>query len=158
MNDFMHTKVKDLGSFTINGANTIAFAPGEAVNIKRIIFAFTTAHTTPAPTLTMQRRPIAGTAANEVSLGTFALAAAMAAGSVYYFDLARPLVTTGTVSTIDGSLGYTAEPDMPQILPGQDFAIVSDGGGNAGVCNVFVEYINQPLTLQTAAVRVNRIT
>ncbi len=151
--DYVTKKVAALGTYTVSDPVTIAWAPGKSAKILRLIFVFTTANTTAKNVLTMQRRPVAGAAANQVSLGTFELPAVAALGAVYYFDYARPLGTAQTVT--DGSLVLDASPYEAQILPGQDFAIVSDGGGTAGVCNVYVEYLD---TDQVSGTRVARVT
>lgn len=140
------TYIASLGTYTVNGANTIAFAPGSKVKLKRLILVYTTAHTTPGAELTLQRRPIAGTAANQETLAVMTTPAAVAAGAYLYYEFGTPYANVVASSdSVPG--GYTsASPDMPEIDVGEDFAIVSDGGGDAGVANVYVEYIQEPFS------------
>jgi hypothetical protein len=153
---YVTKKVHSAGTYTPSGANTIAFAPGKSIRAKRVILVYTTAHTTPGSTLTVQRRPIAGTAANQVTLGTWLTPAAVAAGAVIYLDLEdvvdQPTEEDGlggtTVSIYAGSDG------APAIAAGQDIAVVSDGGGDAGVANVYFEYFDDDTTVGTKVARV----
>lgn len=142
------TFVARLGSYTFSGANSITFAPGMRARIKRIIFAITTTHTTTKAVLTLQSRPIAGTAANETALGTIEIpASGAAAGDIFYHEPGRPYENTDS-TPLDpagrATVVTTAEPDLPVIPAAGDLIITSDGGGDAGVANVFVEYEQEP--------------
>lgn len=134
--------VAALGTYTPSGANTITWNPGIPVEIVRLIFVWTTANSAATSGITAQRRPVAGAAANQETLGTFELplAAAIAAGVVSYLDVGFDVAQAVAV---DGSLVDVARVHWT-INPGQDFALVSDGDGTAGVCDVFVEYVPKP--------------
>jgi hypothetical protein len=138
-------KTIDLGTYTINGANTIAFAPGQPIDIMRIILVYTTANSGAGNVLALQRRPVAGTAANQEALGTVTTTAAIAAGQVEYIDVGKPIDLDGSVQS-DGSVLHEAGDGVFQINPGQDFAIVSGGEGTAGVVTVYLEVLEQPFT------------
>ncbi len=142
MHDNLNKRVASLGTYTPSGANTIAWDPGVPVEITRLIFVWTTANSGATNGITAQRRPIAGTAANQVTLGTFELplAAAIAAGVVSYLDVG---IDNAATDPGDGSVLEVAR-DHWTINPGQDFALVSDGDGTAGVCDVYVEYVSKP--------------
>ncbi len=145
------TQIADLGSLTINGNNTVAFAPGRPAAVKRVIFRYTTGNTTATNGITIQRRPIAGVASNQVSLFTFETTETTAAGDIDFAVLAvaNPAGVAHTSQsssmTTGSQLSFSAEDEnFPVIWPGQDLAIVSDGDGTAGVCNVYVEYYELP--------------
>lgn len=153
---YVTKKVHSLGTYTPSGANTIAFAPGKSIRATRVILVYTTAHTTPGSTLTVQRRPIAGTAANQVTLGTWLTPAAISAGAVIYLDLEDTVGQPSSVTGLGGNTDYVYEGSegARAILAGQDLAIVSDGGGDAGVANVYVEYFDDDQTVGTKVARV----
>lgn len=151
------TYIARLGSFTPSGGNSITFAPGVRVKLKRLILAYTTAHATTTAVLTLQTRPIAGTAANETALGTLSTGATVALGTVLYHEFARPFgnVVASSASVPGGYIAAT--PDMPVVEAGGDFIVTSDGGGDNGVCNVFVEYEQEPFNIAVAN-RLDRVT
>lgn len=145
MQDLLNKRVAALGSWVINGANTVSYDFGVPVEILRVILVYTTGNTTAKNTVTAQRRPVAGTAASQVTLGTFDTTVTTAAGAIDYLDVG--IAKTATTATTSGASGISTinyGEDKWTIEPGQDFALVSDGGGTAGVCDVFVEYVYKP--------------
>ncbi len=156
------TRTADLGSLTINGNNTVAFAPIKPAAVKRVTFRYTTGNTTATNGITIQRRPIAGVAANQVSLFTFETTETTAAGDIDYADLAVANAAgtshTSQTSSIGSQLSYAADDEnFPIIWPGQDLAIVSDGDGTAGVCVVGVEYFELPFDETAIEAEINAI-
>ena len=144
-------RIVELGTYTPSGVNTIAYVPGQVVDIMKIIFVYTTANSGAGSVITMQRRPVADSAANQVSLGTFKTTAVIAAGAVEVFQTSKPFDTDGEVAE-DGTTRYTAAPYLEgtppaytatynRIYPGQDFALVSAGEGTAGVVDVFLDVV-----------------
>lgn len=148
MNDLLHTRIADLGAWTISGANTVAFAPGTKIQAKRLILRYTTGNTTATNGVTVQRRPIAGVASNQETLFTFETTATTAAGDIDYADLGDATQSDSAISGAPGIGGQsTNTPDAenyPVIFPGEDIAFVSDGDGTAGVVNAYVEYLELP--------------
>lgn len=154
-------QVFDLGSWTINGTNTVAFAPGVPVRIQRVILRYTTGNTTLGNGVTVQRRPIAGVAANQTSLFTFTTTAATAAGDVDFANLSD-LDDDGTAITgapgLSGQTYYSENAEnYPVIYPGQDIAFVSGGQGTAGVCNAYVEAIVLPFNEPEIEANINAV-
>lgn len=149
MTPFLQTRVADLGSWTINGANTVAFAPGVPIRAKRLILRYTTGNTTNTNGVTVQRRPVAGVASNQVSLFTFETTQTTAAGDLDVAFLGVPRVAGTAHDSQNGGIGqelaFAADDEnLPVIYPGQDIAFVSDGDGTAGVCNAYLEYLELP--------------
>lgn len=140
MHDQLNRRVHPAGSLVINGANTITWDPGFPVKIVRVVLVYTTGNTTPGNGVTAQRRPVAGAAANQVTLGTFVTTATTAAGDVDYLDVG---IDVAQATGVDNSKVNVARIDWI-IYPGQDFALVSDGAGAAGVCDVYIEYVLLP--------------
>lgn len=128
------------GTLDASGANTVAFAPGEAIDVKRLILVTTVAHTTANATITVAVRDVDN--GNSTTIGTFVLPfSGSAADDVQYVELGKP-ATTGTVAS-DGSTVYSSvDPGgLIEVLPGQEIALTSDGGGDAGSYAVYVEYM-----------------
>lgn len=135
-----------LGSLNLGaGAATVTYAPGRPVNIKRIIFVVTTAQATAGAGITFGVRNVDDSTSTTV--GSFTTAAIMALNSVHKADVAgvksgvtgsdasQPAaVTTGRV------LGYqTNLPGEIELNPGQEFWITSDGNGDTGVAQVYID-------------------
>lgn len=154
-------QVFDLGSWTINGTNTVALAPGVPIRVQRLILRYTTGNTTLGNIVTVQRRPIAGVASNQVSLFTVTTTATTAAGDVDFVDLSA-LDEDGTAISGAPGLGgqtYYSENDenYPVIYPGQDIAFVSGGQGTAGVVNAYVEGILLPFNEAEIEAAINSV-
>lgn len=157
MSDYFGTrKTVELGNYALDEATTLAYVPGQPVDIMRIIFVYTTANSGAGSVVTMQMRPAAGQAANQVSLGTFTCGVTVAAGAVEYFETTKPADLDGETAE-DGSLRFTADPKLQtngsggyRILPGQDFALVSGGQGTNGEVSVFLEVLEQGFQPQAA--------
>lgn len=142
MHDLLNKRIKEVGTWTINGANTVSWDPGHTVEVTRIILVYTTGNTTAKNTVTAQRRPVSGAASAQVTLGTFDTTVTTAAGDVDSLPVGIDIAAAAP-SPDDGSIVAVARTKWT-IYPGQDFALVSDGGGTAGVCNVFIEYVSYP--------------
>lgn len=130
--------IRDLGSVDISGANaTTAVEVGEKWSIKRIIGVVTVATTgAAASVITMAIRDADGNGSADV--GTFTVPSGVAVNTVFYVDPAKP-DTDGTAA-VDGTTLYTDDPDMPVVLPGEEFLLTSNGGGDAGTVRFFVQY------------------
>ncbi len=147
--DLLQTRVFDMGAWTINGANNLFFDPGTKIRAKRLILSYTTGNTTAPNVVTVKRRPLAGVAANEVSLFSFPTTTTTDAGDIDYVDLANPSVAgssvAGSAAGSPASTVYTADDEnYPIIWPGQDIGFYSDGAGTAGVVSAFLEYEELP--------------
>lgn len=110
----------------------------------RIRLVTTVAHTTVNAVITVTLRDQDD--ANSTTLGTFTLPfTGSATDDVKFVDFIKP-ATTGTVSTIDGSTVFTAVGKGPvKVLPNQEIALTSDGGGATGTYNVFFEGVDEGL-------------
>jgi hypothetical protein len=115
-------KTEVSGVLTISsGSAAFAIVPAQPIDVIRVGIVLTTATTAAVTKLTLQRRPIAGTAANEVTLAEFNVPVA-AAGTVHYFNL-----------TARGAIN-----------PGEDVRMVSNNGSSAGAGHMFMEYLERP--------------
>jgi hypothetical protein len=97
---------------------TVGYQP---ILVRAIWATITTVNTVAPSILTFKYRPIAGSAAGEVTLGTLTIPINAAAGNMYYEKVA-------------------VEPT--KCLPGGEVVVQTDGGGTAGnaSCGFFGEY------------------
>lgn len=122
MNQVIRTTEKTAAAATITTAGIhLTVTPTVPVKLVRVVVVVTTGVTVAAETITVQRRPIAGTAANQVTLGAFTVPIA-AAGSVFYFE----------------------DFDLAEINPGEDLTVASSGASTAGAAHIGVELIEDP--------------
>lgn len=136
-------RTDNIGSLDASGANTVAFAPGQPVDVTRIVLVTTVAHTTADATITVTVRDVDD--GNSTTVGTFALAYdGSATDDVQYVNVAGEQVGPTTAS--DGSIVYGPNPGVIEVNPGQEIALTSDGGGDAGTYQVYVEYFPQGFT------------
>ena len=132
----------NLSTLDASGANAVEYAPGEAIDVKRAIFVTTVAQTVADATITVVVRDRDN--GNSTTIGTFTLPfTGSALDKVYYVDFGKP-DEDGTVET-DGSLVFSSdEPGgLVEVLPGQEIVFTSDGGGDAGTYQVYLEYISK---------------
>lgn len=132
-----------VGSLTLSGANTVAWQPGEPVDIRRVVFVVTTAASGSNATLTIGSRKADGSNAVQHSQFVFATASG-AVNSVHYYVVGEA-TDTGTTA-VDGSTTYAAAPGLLEIDPGEEVYISSNGAPTAGVVDVYIDYIPQPFT------------
>lgn len=100
-------------------ATIMTFIPGRPVDLVRVGVVITTATTVAATRITVQRRPVAGTASNQVTLMEFNVPVA-AAGTVHYADIPSRVAA--------------------EVNPGEDITVATDGGSTAGAGLVFIEH------------------
>ncbi|TVR78985.1 MAG: hypothetical protein EA405_13625 [Rhodospirillales bacterium] len=112
------TEVSGIQTLSTSGVK-MTVAPGRPVDLVRVGVVLTTATTDANTLITVQRRPVAGAAANEVTLMAFNVPVA-AVGTVHYAD-----IPTRAGVPVD---------------PGADITVSSNGGSTAGAGHVFVEY------------------
>lgn len=144
-----------LGSLTISGANTVVWDPAERVKVKRVILMVTTAQANASAEVTVGVRDKDD--GNSSAHSAFTFPTGGAADTVYYYDVsANPDADGDAISGapgIGGARVYDADPDLLEVLPGQEFFATSDGGGDNGVVDVYVQYQSMgfnPETLSNA--------
>jgi hypothetical protein len=143
---------EDVGSLTISGANTVVWAPGVPVDVKRLVFVVTTATTVATSLLTVGKRNVDDTSSVVHDTYTFPIAAI---NGVYEALLGEP--DTAAATGLDGSEVHTAAPLLLEIEPGEELFITSDGGATAGVVECYVQYQRQGATgSRWAAVKLAR--
>lgn len=129
------TDVKALGSWTINGANAVEYIPGRPTNVYGMVFVYTTAHDTAVATITVTRRPTAGSASGAETIGTFELpVAAAGVAKIVYFGEPAAATTGSDGSTVNA--GWTE--DGVELDVGESINFASDGGGGSGVGQAYV--------------------
>jgi hypothetical protein len=147
----------NLSTLDASGANSVVYAPGESIDVKRLIFVTTVAQTVADAVLTVAVRDVDN--GNSTTIGTVTLAfTGSTADDVQYTDLGKP-ATTGTVET-DGSLVFSSDDPggVIAIRPGQELAITSNGGGDAGTYQVYVEYISKGFNPEVLDITDNELT
>lgn len=97
----------------------MTYIPARPIDLVRVGVVITTATTVANTLITVQRRPVAGAAANEVTLMQFNVPVADI-GTVHYADLPGR--------------------DVVAVDPGEDLIVSSNGGSTAGAGLVFVEF------------------
>lgn len=138
----MRDKMENLGTLDASGANTIVFAPGRPAVVRKVVLITTVAHTTANATITVALRDVDN--GNSVTKGTFVLPfTGSVTDDVAFVEIGKPN-TTGSAG-VDGSTIYKGyEPGGGiRVEPGQELAFTSDGGGDAGTYQVYVEYIDE---------------
>lgn len=162
---FNQAEWASVGSLDTSGTNTVDWIPGGPVDVKRILLVVTTAMTAANATLTIGKRD-ADLATNSESYATAVIPFASGAdGAQFVIDF--PAKTAAVTAGSDGpytdqkdksaAVVYSSEPGLLHIDFGQELFVTSDGGGDAGVSAVYVEYMKQGLNSSMApdAVRVN---
>lgn len=147
----------NVGSLDASGANSVVYAPGEAIDAIRAILVTTVAQTVANATITVAVRDVDN--GNSTTIGTFTLPfSGSAADDVQYADFGKP-ATTGTVET-DGSTVYSsADPGgVIEVLPGQEIVFTSDGGGDAGTYQVYLEYVSKGFNPEVLGITDNERT
>lgn len=136
-------KIDNLGTLDASGANTIVFAPGRQAVVRKIILITTVAQTVANATITVAVRDVDN--GNSVTQGTFVMPFATSATDDVAFVKPGQPATAGTTA-VDGSLVFEGyEPGGGIVVePGQELALTSDGGGDAGTYQVYVESIDNP--------------
>lgn len=134
--------IANAGSLDASGANTLAWAPGRPVDVDRIVLVTTVAHTVADATITVGVRNVDDT--SSVSKGTFVIPfTGSALNKVFSIPLVKPKTTSTTGA--DGSIvfkGYSPGGFI-RVDPGQELFLTSDGGGDAGTYQVYIEYKDQ---------------
>lgn len=143
-------KTENIGSIAdMSAGGNVSFAPGQPIDLHRVVVVLTTASTVAAASVEVHRRPIAGTAANEEQLEAF-LVPITAAGGVVHFEFGRPSESdaSGNQSQTGGdansNLRVGEPPTKHQINPGQDVILTFGSEPGAGACEVYLEYFEQP--------------
>jgi hypothetical protein len=134
--------IANLGTLDASGANSVVFAPGRPVDVDRVIVVTTVAQTTADATITLGVRDVDN--GNSVTKGSFVLPfTGSATDDVKYVNLVKPKTTATTAS--DGSITFTgySPGGFIEVNPGQELFLTSDGGGDAGTYQVYVEYKDQ---------------
>lgn len=131
----------DLSTLDASGANAVQYNPGCPMDVKALVFVTTVAQTVADATLTVVVRDRDN--GNSTTIGTLVLPfTGSALDQVRRFKLQLPK-TTATTSSIDGSTTYASTPGVVEVNPGQEMVITSDGGGDAGTYQVYVEAVKQ---------------
>lgn len=163
----------NVGSLDAAEASTVTYAPGEAIDVIRAILVTTEAQTAATATITVAVRDVDN--GNSTTVGTFTMVVAGSAlDKVDYVDFGKP-PTTGTTAS-DGSLVYegyntggvgfdgdgnvvnTRTEGVIEVLPGQEIAFTSDGGGDAGTYQVYIEYISKGFNPEVLDITANERT
>ena len=149
MHDLLNLRYAALGAWTINGVNNLFYQPGTKIRAKRLILDYTTGNTTLGNVVTFKRRPLAGVAANEVTLFAGTTTITTVAGDIDYLDLGVPspagVAIAGSASGSPAGSSFVAGAEnYPIIWPWQDIGFYSGGEGTAGVCNAWLEYEELP--------------
>lgn len=134
--------IANLGTLDASGANSIVFAPGRPVDVDRIILVTTVAHTVADATITVGVRNVDDT--SSVTKGSFVIPfTGSALNKVLAIELVKPKTTATTAA--DGSIYYAGynPGGFIRVDPGQELFLTSDGGGNAGTYQVYIEYKDQ---------------
>lgn len=160
-------RISQAQALTTSGANTIVFANGRPMNIKRIVMVVSTAITVTAPIANFGVRNVDDS--SSVVMGTITLAIAplnavlsadiaqsYAAPQVYdTWGISQPAtVTTGRVVGVQTSL-----PGQVQCDPGQEFFITITTTSTAGAVAAYIEYQdegNNPTRFAPTAMAVTR--
>lgn len=126
----------------------VALAPGKPIDVKRVVGVITEA-SAGTSVVTVAVRNVDDT--GSTTIGTFSVPASLALNSVFVVEIAGvdpdPVVVTGEVSqpadvTTGRVLGYqTNLPGVIEVNVGQEISFTSDGGGTAGIANLYVEYV-----------------
>lgn len=143
-----------VGSLQLGAGTTAVVWPGvgRPVDIKRIVLAMTAAQATAGSVVTIARRTVDNN--NSVNVGTFTTPAVMAVNGVFHVDVGVTSTTTTTVySQPVEVLGrtnvmYQSEPGLIELNPGQELVLTSDGAGDTGVADAYIEFVvqgNNPL-------------
>lgn len=146
-------RIASVGSLNLGaGAATVVYATGRPINIKRITMVMTTAQATAGAVITFGVRNVDDT--SSTTIGTFTTPAVAALNAVLKADVAgvKAGVTTYDSWGISQSASVTTgrvvgvqanQPGDVELNPGQEFWITSDGSGDTGVANVYIEYQDQ---------------
>lgn len=136
------------------GAETLVYATGKPIDVKRLVLVMTAAQATAGAVLTVSVRNVDDS--SSTTIGTATTPAVMAVNGVFKVDIANvktavvgtdasqsALVTTGRV------LGRQEnQPGVIEVNPGQEFVVASGGEGDTGAADLYIEYVevgNNPL-------------
>lgn len=138
--------VLDATPLDISGANGDAIAFGRPVDVKRIVAVITTAVTTAAAEITVQKIPLPTGTANPEELGTFVIPVGAAIGEVYYWDVSQiPAgVAISGAKGIGGATTYAEGSGLGLLDVGNQLRVLSDGGPDAGAAVFYAEYQEGP--------------
>lgn len=132
----------NLGTLDASGANAVVFAPGRPAIVRKIVTVTTIAQTTADAVITMAVRDVDD--GNSTTQGTFTLPfTGSAADDVKFVKPGQPSATGATA--VDGSTvyeGFTPGGGI-RVEVGQELSLTSNGGGDAGTYQVYVEYIDE---------------
>ncbi len=149
--------VENLATLDASGANAVQFNPGMTVKVKRLIFITTIAQTTADAVITVVKRNRDDTPTE--TLGTVTLPfTGSATDDVQYVELGYP-DTDGEVGS-DGSTVYSSVSPggMIEMVPGEELVLTSNGGGDAGTYQVYVEYIPEGFNPEVLGITDNELT
>lgn len=150
-------RYENLSTLDVSGANSVVFAPGESIDVKRLIFVTTIAQTVALSNLTVAVRDVDN--GNSVTIGTFTIPlTGTALDKVWYTDLGVPDEDGSTGS--DGSLIFQSyDPGgVVAVNPGQELVVTSDGGGDAGTYQVYIQYQSKGFNPEVLGIEANERT
>lgn len=129
------------------GVETVVYAPGKPIHVKRIVLVMTAAQATAAATVTVGVRNVDDS--SSTTAGTFATPAVMAVNDAFYVELGKSDADGETAEVVSQDIPgastvlFTSEPGILEVNPGQEMFFTSDGGGDTGAANVYIEYSEQ---------------
>jgi len=146
----------NLSTLDASGSNAVQYEPGQRIKAKRLILVTTVAQTVANATLTVVVRDRDN--GNSTTIGTITVPfSGSALDKVLYADFGKPKTTATTGS--DGSATYSTDPGgLVEVDPGQEIVITSDGGGDAGTYQVYLEYIPEGFDPYVQGVEDNEMT
>lgn len=130
------------------------FTPARAIDVIRWGVIYTTAKDATSMALTLSKRPVAGSAASKVILGTMTDAAARAIGALVYQEPGTLATVAATQSTAeDGSL-RNVDPVGPfHVKVGEELSIeLTDVADATGKGYLFIEYLEYPFSVSSVDV------
>lgn len=123
----------------LTDAGTLVWAPGEAVDVKRIIHVTTTAYTVANGGVTVARRNIDDT--SSVNILSYVIPFTGSALNKVMFANVREPPLVGTTGS-DGSLVFlNTGAGHLRVNPGQELLLTDAGTQTAGASAVYIEYI-----------------
>lgn len=131
----VNDKVYDLGTFNgASGSTEAEFIPGEVVDVFRVIIVPTTSYTG-AGVITIYKRPTAGSATDQVLIGTYTIGA-VAAGKSGYKDLVYPVAAAVAE---DGSIRNVDPVGPLHVVPGESIFFDVTTAASAGTGKLFIQ-------------------
>jgi hypothetical protein len=127
-------KTESLGNLVVSGANTVALAFGQPVDVKRLILVTTVAVTVANAKLTIGVRKRDDTSSVSHSAYTVPFTGS-AINDVQYIELPEP--DTAAVVAVDGLDTHAATPNILEIDSDEELFVTSDGGATAGACDIY---------------------